>query len=108
MTKPRSRTEEDYLTDQMGRMAPCDLCIVTFPKSLFVQLSDEAAKRNMTFTQFMAAAIDSYLAPGSPPATLPQPTPEVVQESSNFEFISAPKVRATPPTAGTKRIRSFE
>lgn len=108
MSRPRSRTEEDYLEDQMTRMAPCDLCIVTFPKSLFVKLSDEAAKRNMTFAQLMAAAIDSYLAPGSPPATLPQPTPEVIEEHSNFEFTPAPKARAIPPAAGTKRLRSFE
>ena len=90
-------------------MAPCDLCIITLPKSLFVQLSDEAAKRNMTFSQFLATAIDSYLAP-SPAKVPPPPLPrqEVVEEErSNFEFIPAPKPCAVAPT-GTKRLRRFE
>ena len=89
-------------------MAPCDLCIITLPKSLFVQLSDEAAKRNMTFSQFLAAAIDSYLAPS--PAQVPLPPPHrevVVEERSNFEFIPAPKPCAVAPI-GTKRLRRFE
>ena len=86
--KARSRTEEDYLSEQMGRMAPCDLCIITLPKSLFVQLSNEAAKRNMTFAQFMAAAIDSYLLPKSDVTQAPQPPAQRQQEPehSNFEL----------------------
>lgn len=47
-----------------------DLLFLAMPGSTFRALSDEAAKRNMTLAQFIAAAVGDYIQKPSGPSLL--------------------------------------
>lgn len=102
----RSLEQDELHASQQGTMAPSDLCLIMLPKSVFVSLSDEAAKRNMTFAQFLAAAVDSYLDPEVQSRSAPQAEQVVQQEQSSFEF-TPPRV-APSASQSRPRLRRFE
>lgn len=58
---PRGEQEEDYAVEDVSLS---DVLFLAFPKSSYVALSNEAAKRGHTVAQALQIAITNYLKEG--------------------------------------------